>query len=201
MARQLIVKPVAEQLRKLNSQQPPFGKKPAALLHNVQKIRFQAGVYQYQCFPKERTVFGAANAEEIAVFCHIRQRYITAFRRKGHPQPRAIGIQQQVMRLAYFMQCLQLRPGINGAHFGGLGNIHHPGLYHMRCHGVLFQNGKHALRTHLALFIGDHQHLMAGGFDGAGFVHKDMAGGGADDRLVRAQRRRQGNQVGLGAAG
>ena len=42
---------------------------------------------------------------------------------------------------------------------------------------------------------------MAGGFDRTGFVGEDMAGGGADDSLVRTEGCGHGDEVGLGAAG
>ena len=52
-----------------------------------------------------------------------------------------------------------------------------------------------------ALMLGKGEHLVAGRFNGAGFVDVDVAGGGADHALVGGQHGADDHGVGLGAAG
>ena len=99
------------------------------------------------------------------------------------------------------VQRLQLRFGIDGAHLGGLRNIYHPRLDHMGRRGMLPEHLQHPFGAHLALRVGNDQHLVAGRFYRAGLVDKKVAGFGAQHRLVRAQGGRRGDEIGLGAAG
>ena len=72
----LKIQPVPEQLQKLNSQKTPLCQHTTFLFNTVAEIRFQLGIHDHNCFPKERADFRTANIKHIANFCNIRNCHI-----------------------------------------------------------------------------------------------------------------------------
>ena len=182
----------------LHAQQAALGQHGAPLLHVPAEMGVGRG--DHQCLTEEGAVLGAADVEHIRQRGQICKGQVVTRRGERRGKSGAVQEQQQAVLVAARAQSLQLRLGVNGADLGAVGDIDHLGSHHVLGAVVLPEDSLHQSGGELAVFGADGADLVAGGLDGAGLMGVHMAGMDGDHRLIGGQERRDGHQVGLGAA-
>ena len=195
---------IGKQGVKLLAHHAGLGQESPVLLDGGEKMGRHIAPGEHQSLAAEGAHLGAADVEQVAQRHHIRQCYIRGRTHETVAQAGPIHIQGQTVAAAGFRKSAQLRLGVQGAEFGGVGDVDHAGLHQVLPHLVVEKLCHVPVQIggqQLALHMGDGQHPVAGILNGPGLMDVDVAGIGGDDPLVAAQHAVDGDLVGLGAAG
>ena len=155
------------------------------------------GLGKDQGLPEESAVFGAADVEYVGQGRVVRQSHVSAG--QGGAQPCPVQEEEEAMLVAALPEGRQLRLGVDGAGFRGVGDVGHGGL-HLMLVAVELRHGLDHGGSELSVGTGDGDDLVACALDGPGFVDVDMARVGGDHRLIGLQHGLNHQQVRLGAA-
>ena len=169
---------IREQRVKLHADQAAFGHHGPVLLDVGDEALRRAVTGEHHGLPTKRPHLGAADIEGVAQGGNVGQGHVGFITRQPVAQPRPVQKQRDCILLAYLMQGFQLRLAVQRAVFRGMGNIHPAGINHVRIGGVGVEGLEirfQFARVDLAVMGRQGQHLVAGVFDGSGFVHVDVA--------------------------
>ena len=189
----------------LHAEQAALGEHGAVALHRAAEARLERVVDDDHRLAEEQAVFRAADVKRIAQPRQVLRLQVIARGRERLRQPRAVEVEVHPVRVARRAQGGQLRFRVDGAELRRVGYVcharqHHVLVVHARRGAVLRGGVRDGGGRELAVRAGHGDHLVAGGLDGAGLVHVDVAGVGRDHGLPRAQERGRGELVRLRAA-
>ena len=190
-----------QQGQELLTQQAALGQHAAVLLDGIAEILFQRVIGDDHGLAKQCAALGAAQVEHIAQGGVVLQGQVVGFAHQAVGHAGAVHKQVQPQLIAGGRDVGQLGLGVERAHLGGVGDVDHTGLHLMLVAGVgavFFHRVADLPCRDLAVFIGQGQALVAGGFYCAGLVYMDMAAVGAQHTLPGLEGRIDDRQVGLG---
>ena len=157
----------------------PLGQSAYPLFQNVPEVFFQSRMQDQQRFAEESADFCASDIKSIAEFRQQRQSEVGAFRRQSVSAACAVDIQKESEAVTDAADISELPGGIECAQLRGLGEIYETGLNHVLSGlvaVVIFAEPEDLLCGDFAAVIGQCEHLVSGGLDGAALVNGDMPG-------------------------
>ena len=190
-----------QQSQELLTQQAALRQHAAVLLQAVAEIGLQIVVCDDDGLAEQRTALGTAQVKHVAERGVVLQAQIVGGARQAVGHPRAVHEQVESQFVAGGGNVGQFLLVIKGADLGGVRDVDHAGLDLVLVAGVgavLLHGFADLAGRDLAVFAGQRQALVACGLDGAGLVHMDVPGVGAQHALPRLERRRNDGQIRLG---
>ena len=127
----LEIEVIFEKLIELDAQEPPFGEKGAVLLDDGEEMGNQRRIRDHHRFAEEGAAFRAADVEDIREAGKVRERHVILGAAQGIGEASAVHEEGHVMGAAHGRNGGELFQRVEGAPFGGLGNINHPRRYHV----------------------------------------------------------------------
>ena len=128
----------------------------------------------------EGAVFGAAQVKGVGEVGELRQGQVIFGAGEGGSQPGSVHEQEQVVGAAEIVEGSELGLGVDGAVFGGVGDVDQGGLGEV---GVLvvLQQGREHFREEFAVIAYLHgEDFVTGGLKSADLVAVEVAGDGGD---------------------
>ena len=200
---QLFIQPIGKQRIELDAQQPALGQQRPMLLDDRKEMRNQPRTRKHHRLAKQRTALGTANIKRIAQRGQIGQAHVVFRTGQRIGQPRAIDIEQNMMRPAYAADLRQLRARIQRSILRGLRQVRHTGHDHMitiRVVCIIAKQLFNLLRGDFAIFVRQRQHLMPTKLNRPSLVHADMPSFSGGYALIALQQAVDHSGVGLRAA-
>ena len=194
---------VLEQRVELQAEQPALGQQRAVLFDGGQEVLRRVVLREHDGLTEQGADLGAADVEHIGQPGDVLERDIGAIGGQRVPQARAIEEQLHAVAVADAAQGLQLVQRVQRAVFRGMGDVDGAGEHHMLVVAVRVERGAVVVElggVDLAVMVGERQHLVPGGLDGAGLMHVDVPGGGGHRACIGGGDGVDDGLVGLGAA-
>ena len=179
-----------------------FCKHITALFDEPAKVVVNNGIGENKSFAEEKTVFGSTKIKTVGKSAKVFKGYVVAFCGKGGSKSCAVNKEPHSVCVAIFGKGGKFRFGVKGSELGGLGNVNKFGNYHMFAFKT-FENGVDDFGGEFSVNAdrnsdGFSSHI----FNGTGFVNVDVAGVGADYRIIGvAEKSGNCKNVGCGSAG
>jgi len=192
-----------EQGLELNTHDAALGQQGSVALDAAEHVGWGVALGEDDGLATEGSALGAADIEDVGQAGEQRQRDIGAGS-EAVGETGAVDIEEQVVGATDVVQGAQLVGGVEGAEFGGEGDVDHSGAHHVLC-GLVGEiggePGAQLIGIELAFVGGQCDDLVAGELHGAGFVDIDVGGVCTEDALVGLQGAVDDGGVGLGASG
>ena len=185
---------VFQQGLELEAQEAALGEHGAPALDVPAEVR--PGPGEDQGLAEEGAVLGAADVEDIRQSRVVREGHVPAG--QGGTQPGPVQEEDEPVLVAALPEGRQLRLGVDGAGFRGVGDVDHGGL-HLVLVAVELGDGLDHGGSNFPVGAGDGDDLVPRALDGPGFVDVDVSRVGGDDGLVGLQHGLNHQQVRLGA--
>ena len=200
VARDALVGVVPQKLAKLQAEQPALGEHPAALLLDVAEVAREGGIRNDERLAEKRADLRPADVKRVAKARKVGQAHVIFIRGERVAEPRAVAVEENAPFVADRAKPGQLGERIEPARLRRQRNVGKAGLDRVLVVGVGPVRGADGVevgRVQLAVRRNDGQHLVPRGLDGAGLVHGDVPGVGADRALMRPERAGEHRQVRL----
>lgn len=203
MSADLVIESAAEECGELEAEEATFGKHGSVAFDKGAKMGKEFGTAGDHGFAEEGATFCASDIEDVAEGGDVAQGHIAAFGIETVGETGTVDEEGDVAVGAHFIKGLELTAIVDGAEFGGEGDVDGAGSNH----GIVAVVGIETVdisgyvgRFETAVMAGERDDFVAPGLDSSGLMHVDMARIGAENTLIITKQGIDYGAVGLRAA-
>ncbi len=203
VAADFVVKAVAEELRKLDAEQPSLGKHPALALNHVTEVVVDVRVVDDKGFADQAAHLRPADVEDIREPREVFNGDVVAVGSERRGQAGAVHVERDAELMTDFADGGQFFLAVERAELGRLADVDEAGLDFVLVGLVVIVGADQAFDlfgVDLAVLRGDGQNFVTGAFDRAGFMYGNVARGRGNRALIGTERRGDDGDIRRGPA-